>query len=226
MPDALGVIFDMDGVLVDSHAPHLESWRRLARELGLSVSDDAFDRAFGRTSRDIIRMLFGDGRDDNEIRDLDRRKEAIYRDLIRHDVPAMPGAVDLVRALAADGFRIAIGSSGPPENIALVESAMDLTPCLSARVTGADVSRGKPDPQVFQLAAKRMHLPPRRCVVIEDAPVGIEAAKRAGCAAVALTSTHNAAAFEGADGVVDRLSDLTPSALREWVDRVETKPGA
>src|ERR1043166_3998609 len=117
MSDQLGVIFDMDGVLVDSYQPHLESWRRLASELGYSISDEQFDATFGRTSREIIRILFGPQHSDDEVRRLDARKEQLYRDAVRGRVPAMPGAIDLIRTLHDAGFKLAIGSSGPPENI-------------------------------------------------------------------------------------------------------------
>lgn len=208
-----GVIFDMDGVLVDSYAPHLESWRALAAEIGASVSNEQFDHTFGRTSREIIRMLFGEHRTADEVRRLDERKEAIYRDLVRGRVPEMPGAAPFVRALHAEGWRLAIGSSGPAENVALVAHELRLDQYLQARVTGADVTRGKPDPQVFLLAAEKLHLSPDRCVVVEDAPVGIEAARRAGCKAVALTSTHPRSAFADADRVVDALAELSPLVL-------------
>lgn len=210
-----GVIFDMDGVLVDSYAPHLESWRRLAAEIGRSVTNEQFDATFGRTSREIIDLLFGPGLDGDEVRRLDDRKEALYRDLVRGRVPVMPGAPDVVRSLYADGLALAVGSSGPPANVSLIVEELRLTPWLSATVTGADVQRGKPDPQVFQIACQRLGLPPRRCAVVEDAPVGIEAARRAGCRVIALSSTHPRAALQAADCVVDRLGELSPARVRK-----------
>jgi len=214
-----GVLFDMDGVLVDSYAPHLESWRRLAAELGAAVTEPQFAGTFGRTSREIIGILFGTDRDEADVRRLDARKEAIYRDLVRGRVPAMPGAVDLLRSLHAEGFRAAIGSSGPAENVALIVQEMELNGLIDARVTGADVLRGKPDPQVFLLAAQRLKLPPSRCAVVEDAPVGIQAARAAGCVAIALTSTHPAASFADANCVVAALSELSPARIRDLIDR-------
>lgn len=213
-----GVIFDMDGVLVDSYAPHLESWRKLARELGRDITDAQFDATFGRTSREIIRLLFGEQWTDADVHRLDARKEALYRDIVRGHVPAMPGVLALIRSLHAGGVRIAIGSSGPPENVALIIEEMGLKEFVSAQVTGADVSRGKPDPQVFQLAAARLGLPAARCVVIEDAPVGIEAARRAGCKVVGLVGTHAATLLSDANLVVTRLDDLTPAHLRRLID--------
>lgn len=202
-----GVIFDMDGVLVDSYAAHLKSWQLLAQEIGVAVTKDQFAETFGRTSRDIIEALF-DVSESKTIRRYDARKEALYRDLIRGQVPAMPGAKDLVRELYTAGFRLAVGSSGPPENIALVSTEMGLDRYITVQVTGADVERGKPDPQVFLLASERMGILSQQCIVIEDAPSGIEAAHRAGMHCIALASSHEAKALSQADEVVQRLDEI------------------
>lgn len=211
---SLGVIFDMDGVLVDSYAPHLTSWQRLAEEIHSPITDRQFAATFGRTSREILRELFGI-HDAAEIRRLDDRKEALYRGLIRGAVPAMPGAVDALARLHAAGFRLAVGSSGPPENVQLVCEELGLPRYLSAIITGADVQRGKPDPQVFELAAAGIAILPDHCVVIEDAPAGIEAARRAGMPCIALTGTHPAAALNAANRIINHLDKLTPELLLE-----------
>jgi beta-phosphoglucomutase len=212
----IGIIFDIDGVLVDSYAAHLQSWQMLAREMGAAISEAQFAKTFGRRSSDIIAETFGI-QDPVEISRLDNRKEVLYREIIRRAMPVMPGAVEAVRRLRTAGFRIAIGSSGPPENVDLVCHALGLEPFLSAKVTGGDVLRGKPDPQVFQLAAERLGIEPPTCVVIEDAPAGVEAAKRAGMRCVALTSTHPADSLSAADSVIGQLADLTPELILELV---------
>lgn len=214
---AAGVIFDMDGVLVDSHAAHLESWKRLAAEIGRTVTEQQFRDTFGRTSRDIIATLFGPGLSDADVRRFDERKEFLYRELIRGRVPAMPGAVESIRRIHAAEFRVAVGSSGPPENVRLVMDKLGLHTWVSACVTGQDVTRGKPDPQVFLLAAERLGLSPRRCVVVEDAPVGIEAAQRAGCRTIGLCGTHGRDGLAAADAVVERLSQISVEMLEGLV---------
>lgn len=201
------VIFDMDGVLVDSYAPHLESWRILAREIGAEITPAQFDETFGRTSRDIIRSLFGTS-DDERVRAYDERKEALYREIVRGRVPEMTGACDLVKRLHSKGLAMAIGSSGPRENVALVCEELGLTPLMGACVTGADVSRGKPDPEVFLTAAARLGVAAASCVVVEDAPAGVEAAKRAGMRCIGLTSTHESAALSAADATVGTLVEV------------------
>lgn len=211
-----GVIFDMDGVLVDSYAAHLESWQRLAEELGAAITEDQFAATFGRTSREIIRELFAVAESDTVAR-YDARKEALYRDIIRGRVPVMAGAIALVTALHAAGFRLAVGSSGPPENIALVCEDCGLDDMWSARVSGADVTHGKPDPEVFLLAAERIGVAPASCVVIEDAPAGVEAARRAGMRCIALAGTVETKRLWQADLVVDRLDEIDAAMVRKLI---------
>lgn len=209
-----GVIFDMDGVLVDSFPAHLKSWHLLADEIGRPVSDETFARGFGLTNRDFVRLLFG-AASDADVQRLSDRKEALYRDLIRGRVPLMPGAAELARELARAGARLAIGSSGPPANVALVADSLHDAAQFAAVVTGADVQRGKPDPEVFLLAAARLTIPPTRCVVIEDAPVGVEAARRAGMKVIGLASRHHREPPAAADLVVGQLSAVSVETISQ-----------
>jgi len=213
-----GVIFDMDGVIVDSGPAHLASWQRLAAEQGKRISKEEFERSFGIPAREIIRMRWGTHLTDDEVRRLDDRKEQIYREAVRGHVPVMPGALELIRSLHAEGWRLAIGSSGPPENVRLIVDELRLDRYLSATTDAAQVTRGKPDPEVFLIAAARMGVLPDRCVVVEDSFHGIEAAHRAGMKAVGLTSTHPADKLHAADLIVGSLTELTPSVLVGLVD--------
>jgi len=213
----LGVIFDMDGVLVDSADAHWRSWRQLAEELGASdISRAAFQASFGRRSAEIVRGWFA-VTDAGELSRLDARKEELYRTIIRECVPAMPGAVKLIEALHAAGALLAVGSSGPRENVVLICEAMGVSRYFSVMVTGEEVHRGKPDPEVFLAAAHRLGLAPEHCVVVEDAPAGVEAARRAGMRAVGLSGLQPAEALSAADLVVDRLDRLSAETIFELV---------
>jgi beta-phosphoglucomutase len=213
------VIFDVDGVLVDSYDAHFASWSKLYRELGRDYTEAAFAADFGRTSRDILRRTLGDALSDARVRELDERKESLYRELLREEFPAMEGAVRLIDALVDDGFVLAVGSSAPLENITLSLDKLGRAAKFSAIVTGADVTRGKPDPQVFQLAAQRLGVPPDSCAVIEDAVHGVEAARRAGMVSIGLTGTVARDRFATADLVVDRLDQLSPRQIRDLLTR-------
>jgi beta-phosphoglucomutase len=205
---ARAVIFDVDGVLVDSYDAHMRSWLLMGREHGLTITEEQFASTFGQTSREIIKRFWGSDLSREYAEALDARKEAIYRDLIRERFPAMDGSVELIDALADAGFRLAVGSSGPPENVELTLDCLGRASRFNAVVTGRDVTRGKPDPQVFQIAAERLGLPLERCIVVEDAPVGITAARAAGMASVALVGTVAADRLGEADLVVRSLREL------------------
>jgi beta-phosphoglucomutase len=207
-------IFDMDGVLVDTYHSHFSSWQRLYGELGIAYGEAAFAADFGRTSRDILHRTLGD-LSDERIREMDERKEAYFRDVVRQSPVVMDGAVELIDALAADGFVLAVGSSGPPENVALLLEKLDRAQRFQAVVTGAEVTRGKPDPQVFALAAKRLGARPADCIVVEDAVHGVEAARRAGMKSVALAGTSSRDELRDADLVVESLREITPAKLRK-----------
>jgi beta-phosphoglucomutase len=210
------VLFDMDGVLVDSYSAHLRSWRGLAAEQGLSFSEQDFARSFGRTSREAI-ATYWPGRA-SQAAELDARKEALFRAALREHFPAMDGARELVGALHAAGFALALASSAPPENVELTLDRLGLGDCRGAGVTGNDGQRGKPDPQVFLLAAERLGVAADRCVVVEDATVGIAAAHAARMQAVALVSTgHRREDFAGVapERIVDSLRQLTPTTFAE-----------
>ena len=215
--NSLGVIFDMDGVLVDSAAAHFESWQRLAQERGAGpISEAQFKATFGGRNSEIIAEWFGET-DAIRSKALGDRKESLYREIIRHDVRPMPGAKELIDRLAGEGIAMAIGSSGPPENVRMICEAMGLNDAFRAIITGADVSRGKPDPEVFLRAAEGMSLAADQCVVIEDAPLGIEAARRAGMRCVGLTSSHPADVLAGADLIVGSLDEVSSEGLRRLI---------
>jgi beta-phosphoglucomutase len=214
-----GVIFDMDGVLVDSYKPHFESWRAMAHARGLEFTDADFAATFGRTSPDIIRQLWGGRFTDEQVAALDVEKEAAYREVIRRDFPEMEGVSDLITALHGAGFRIAIGSSAPRENVTVVHEYLRAGCLINTAISRADVREGKPAPDIFLTAASRMGLEPGQCAVIEDAPVGLEAARRAGMKAIAITGTADRAALVAlADVVVDSMHELTPALLAQLID--------
>jgi len=215
----LAVIFDMDGVLVDSYRAHWQSWHFMADELGKGLTEEQFVTTFGRTSREIIAEHWGaDCLTSAEIAEFDRRKEALYRDIVAHDFPAMDGATDLIKSLHNAGFKLAVGSSGPPENVALAVERLGAAPYFDALVTGKDVTRGKPDPQVFLVAAERLKVSPGNCAVVEDAPVGIAAANSAGMASIALLSTgHTAESVAAARLIVHSLRELSPDLIAKLI---------
>jgi beta-phosphoglucomutase len=218
-----GVIFDMDGVLVDSGPPHLMSWQLLARQQGIDISPESFQRCFGRPSRDIIRIIWGSHVTDAEIQRLDDEKERLYRKLIADAVPLMPGCGELLAHLRAAGFVLAVATSGPRENLALVLKAGGIGEFFTATVNGFDIAHGKPAPDCFRLAAERIGVPAGDCVVVEDAPVGVQAGVAAGMKVIALAGAHPPEALvqAGAAVAVLRLAEITAALIERLVERTD-----
>ena len=215
------VLFDMDGVLVDSYDAHLESWLVMANEQGQSFTKEHFDTVFGRTSFEIIAELWENcDLSREEMMEMDDRKELLFREILEKNFPAMPGIKKLVAALDEAGFQLAVGSSGPPENVEFVLNALGLKDRFDAVVTGRDVTRGKPDPEVFLTAAAKVGVDPSRCIVVEDAPPGIKAAHAGGMQAIGLASTgRTPEMLAEAEMVVTSLESLTPDSFDRLIEK-------
>jgi len=209
-PAACGVLFDLDGVIVDSKAAHEAAFARLGEDAGYAFSHETFVRIFGMHNTDIFPILFGHALPPEEIDALSARKEALVRELLRGRVQILPGVQALLPALKAAGFRLAIGTSTHRENVTLILHELGLADCFDAIASAEDVQRGKPDPQVFLIAARRLGLPPARCVVVEDAVAGVQAAHAGGMAALAVTTNHAREALAAAERVVDSLEEVGP----------------
>jgi beta-phosphoglucomutase-like phosphatase (HAD superfamily) len=222
----LGAIFDWDGVVIDSSRHHEESWNRLAREEHRELPEGHFLKGFGMKNEAIIPAILGWSRDPAEITRLSLRKEVLYREVIRErGIEPLPGVRPFLESLSEAGIPRVIGSSTHRLNITASLKLLGLDGFFSRPgstepliVSAEDVDRGKPDPQVFLLAAARIGMPPERCVVFEDAPMGVEAALAGGMKAVGVASTHGGNVLAKAHLVVRRLDDLSPAALQALFD--------
>lgn len=205
--DAYLAIFDHDGVLVDSLELHQHAWVELGRRTGLALTPEFIHETFGMTNPTIFRLLLGDAINDEQIARYSDLKEVCYRDVARGQITLMDGVRDVLDALTANGVRLAIGSSGVRPNLELTVSECGLTGRFAAIAALEDIHHGKPDPEVFLVAAHRAGVAPRHAVVFEDAVVGIQAAKAAGMYAVGVTTTRPADDLHaaGADEVVANL---------------------
>ncbi len=213
-----GAIWDMDGTLVDTAELHFRAWEEVCREEGRPFSRADFAATFGRRNPEIIRALFGDRFDDAQVEELGERKEEKYRAAARRGVAPLPGVMPLLEGLRRAGFRQAIGSSAPRANLDLILGLMGVASFFDAVVSSEDTRRGKPDPQVFLVAAERLGVPPGRCVVFEDAVAGVQAARAGGmrCVAVRFVGHHPEEALRraGADLVVPTLEQVGVPAVR------------
>jgi beta-phosphoglucomutase len=208
------IIWDVDGTLVDTAEQHFRAWTRLAAEIDRPFTRADFAATFGMRNPEILRRLFFPDADDQRCRELGERKEDLYRASVREEgTKLLPGVARLLDAFAEDGWPQAVGSSAPPGNLDLLLGLTGTRRYFGAVVTGDDVIRGKPNPEVFLTAAARLGVAPTRCVVFEDAVAGVEAARTGGmrCVAVTFVGHHPADGLRaaGADLVVRSLEEVS-----------------
>jgi beta-phosphoglucomutase family hydrolase len=203
-------IFDMDGTIVDNMAFHTRSWIAFFEQRGMSIDAEEFFRTTaGRQGKEIIRAHMGEHLHDDEVLTLNLEKESVYRELYGPHRKTVTGFDALIARASAEGVALAVATAAPNANIEFTLDGLDLRRHFDVVVGAADVARGKPNPDGFLLAAERCGVAPERCIVFEDAPLGVEAARRAGMRCLVLTTTLPAAAFAGFDNVIGIAGDFS-----------------
>ena len=203
----------MDGVIADTGMYRFKTWRQAFRERGADFTRNEFNRLFGQRADNIIRTILGVGTTQEEIDAIIREKNENFRRALADNVSPLPGAVELIKSLVKNGYRIALASSAPPANIRLITRSLGIHELFNAVVFGREVSESKPSPQIFLLAAEKLDIIPKNCVVIEDAIAGVTAARRAGMHCIAVTNTNPGHRLQKADLVVDSLESVTVEDL-------------
>ncbi|VTS02776.1 HAD family hydrolase [Tuwongella immobilis] len=214
-----GIIWDVDGTLVDTGELHFLAWVRLFQERGQPFTREDFARTFGRRNREILREMFHPEMSDAECDAIADLKESYYLDSARaQGLSLLPGVRSLLEQFHQAGFAQAIGSSAPRKNLDAIFELTDTTNFFRFITASENVSRGKPDPEVFQVAAAGLGLPPHRCVVFEDAVAGVQAAKAAGMACIAVRFVahhpHETLQAAGADRIVETLEAVNLDSVR------------
>jgi len=205
------VLWDMDGTLIDSGDSHWDTWRDALALEGYALTREQFDASFGQRNDAILRTYFGADFPPSEIERISNGKEAQYRDMVRSgQIHLHAGVRDWLDRLHAAGWQQAIASSAPRLNIEALLDTLDIAQYFGAVASGDDVQHGKPDPEIFQTAAAMLGVPPERCIVVEDAPAGVEGARRANMHCVGVLTTQPAL---DAHLVVERLDQLPPDAF-------------
>lgn len=216
-----GVLFDMDGVLVNNLEVHREAFAEFFRRYGVERTFDELNRVFGKGNDDIMGELMP--REVVErvgIRELGYEKEAIYREIYAPRITPQPGLKAFLAACEEYGLKCAVGSSGYMANVDFVLDRCDIRRYFEATVAGDQVTRCKPDPEIYLTAAAKLGLEPCECIVFEDAEAGIEAAQRAGIKVVALATTFSREFLEGThpDMIIDDFRDVTIADIRALVE--------
>ncbi len=207
------VLWDMDGVIADTADFHYGAWLEVFKERGVALSKEDFMRLFGQRHDTIVKFALGDKLTPAEVKAIAEKKQAIYRRNVVKNIVPLPGAIALIKSLNKHGIKTAIASSAVPENIDVIIRGLGIEKDFQAIVWGTEVAEGKPSPLIFQLAAKKLGVPPGNCVVIEDAIAGVTAAKRAGMKCLAVTNSHPSQSLKNADLIVDSLVKVDISVL-------------
>jgi HAD superfamily hydrolase (TIGR01509 family) len=220
------VLWDMDGVLVDSGEFHYVAWVEILAREGLPYTRAQFNAMFGMDNRGVLNTLLGREPEADWLAQVSDEKEAAFRAAIVGKAQPLPGVVRWLTRLKAAGVRQAVASSAPPANIDLLIDTVDLRQYFDAVVSTFGMA-GKPDPGVFLEAARQVGVPPERCLVVEDAIAGVQAAKRAGMACLAVTNTNTRAALAAAqaDAVVDSLEQVDDHALERLLTQGSARGG-
>ena len=222
MPDfSFAVLFDMDGVIVDNTNFHINAWLQFSQRHDRPITKDQYlENINGRVSADAMAYMFGRTVTADELVLFTEEKEGIYRELYGPHLQPAPGLLRFLDALKAENIRLAVGTSAPVSNVLFTLDGLSLRPYFDAIVDASMIRRGKPDPEIYLTAAKRVGIDPAYCVVFEDALAGIEAGLRAGMAVVALTTTHPRSELNGSGAalIVDDFTGLTVDAVRALVN--------
>jgi beta-phosphoglucomutase len=212
-PSGLAFIFDMDGVLVNSTTLHTLAWEHYLESLSMSAAG-LMQRMLGKRNDQIVRDLFGHDLPQVEVDRHGADKECLYRELMAPVIHQhlVPGVVAFVKQAAAAGIPLALGTNAEPLNVDFVLRHAGLDGLFQAIVDGHQVSRPKPDPEVYLEAARRLGVPPANCIVFEDSPGGMAAARAAGARLVALLTT-----LDEAPAADVAISDFTCPRLSQWL---------
>ncbi len=205
------VIFDMDGVIVDSEPYSMQALIDILRQYGVEPTEEELQRSYGRRVRDDFVDYFSRHGVAADVNMAIAHKHARYYHLAAGHLQPLPGVVALLMRLQDHGYHLALASSGDRVKVAFGMQALALNGIFEAVVTGDDVAHSKPDPEIYLIAAQQLAVPPEQCLAIEDAPAGVEAAKRAGMRCVAVTNSVAPEQLHKADLIVGSLADdLSP----------------
>jgi beta-phosphoglucomutase family hydrolase len=207
MNEVEAVIWDMDGVLVDTGGLHFDAWQHTLANYDISFTEEVFRQTFGMNNESVLRRLLGERYSPELYEEISGIKEERFRGALPGQIRLFDGALPLLQTIHEQGIAQAIGSSAPQPNIDAIVGELGIAPYLDAIVSAAEMP-GKPDPVVFLTAAALLGARPSRCVVIEDTEAGVTAARNAGMKCIAVTTTNPPSALRDADLIVDRLEQI------------------
>jgi beta-phosphoglucomutase family hydrolase len=211
------ILWDMDGVLVNTGEYHYAAWKKTFDELGIPFSKEQFRTAFGMNNTGILETICGKKLPPAQEREISERKETLFREAVKGNAKLLSGVEQALKNLSLWNFKQAIASSAPPQNIEVLVQELQIAKYFDVIVSGHDIP-GKPAPAIFLTAAQQLRLKPENCTVIEDSVAGVEAAKNAGMHCIAVTTTNKAEILSKADLILGSLTELKKELLVELLD--------
>jgi beta-phosphoglucomutase len=202
------ILWDMDGVIADSYSFHFAAWQETFAKRGIKFTKEDFTKLFGTRNDFIIGSIMGRELPERDVKIMVQEKEEKFRRKATGNIKPFPGAVRLLNAIKKGNFKLGLVSSTPKENIDLVLSELNLEGMFDCIVFGQEVSESKPSPQIYLLAARELEVTPNDCLVIEDSPLGVKAAKTAGMKCLAIANTRPRQKLQEADKVADSVEDV------------------
>jgi beta-phosphoglucomutase len=202
------ILWDMDGVIADSYSFHFAAWQETFAKRGIKFTKEDFTKLFGTRNDFIIGSIMGRELPERDVKIMVQEKEEKFRRKATGNIKPFPGAVGLLNAIKKGNFKLGLVSSTPKENIDLVLSELNLGGMFDCIVFGQEVSESKPSPQIYLLAARELEVTPNDCLVIEDSPLGVKAAKTAGMKCLAIANTRPRQKLQEADKVADSVEDV------------------
>lgn len=210
------VIFDMNGVIIDDMPFHKPAWQEFAQTLGRQIEDEEFNTVLnGRTNRETLEYLLQRPISESESKKLEFEKEEIYRARYLPYRALLPGLKEFLEELKSKSIPCAVATSAPTENVEFILDGLDIRRFFSRVVDASQISKGKPDPEIYLKAAARLEIAPEECIVFEDSLHGISAARSAGMKVIGLTTTHTSKELTGTVRNIADFSGMTLKGLSE-----------
>lgn len=213
------IIFDMDGVVVDNTKYHILTWQMFAKKFGVIVSaKEVKEKFIGRLGREIIQKFINKNISGKQLEVLDKKREEYYRKIYAKEIKPVAGLQEFLEQLKNNNIKVALATAAPPANVKFVLGKTGLGKYFKTIVDSTGVKRGKPNPDVFLKAARILKTKPNRCIVFEDAMMGIEAARRAKMKVVGVATSHKPGEINHTDLVIKDFRRFKIEKLRKLIE--------
>lgn len=211
------VIFDMDGVIVDNMKYHKKAWEMFLKKYAADIDVEEFSRHFGKVNKDLLKIVFQREISDEEESRFGEEKEALYREIYAEDVAPVDGLVEFLQKLKENSVKTAVASAAPKVNVDFVFEKTGLRSYFDVSIDANDVTRGKPDPEIYLKTAEKLNCPPEACLVFEDSLPGIQAGRNAGMKVIGVATSHPADNLKDTEFVIRNFTEVNFETVRNYL---------